>query len=412
MSGKAEVSVSDLTGSSEVVSVEHVVGSPREVFQREEPRSESSKSESLPRRYAYTEVVKDAGIKIHVAGTQGSVRKSMEDGSVVDVFSVCGETFVLVAVMDGHGGKGVVEYIRSHLVDRFRQGIQDQQCHRSTGQTSDSASVPLHRSSPGSMESSDVTESKTAASRVRSTSTSNSTSQTSDTQTAVKPDGRANTLRIPAHVSHRLPKRVRTGSADVNVVWRRILESVMRKVFLSLHEEVCRRQFRSGSTLTVWLRRCGSEAVCLGLVGDSSIKLVDPSGKVKYVHRIHNVSNVYERRRVDQHDTVEVEDGYVRNKSKQVSLAMTRAIGDRDMGAVIIAEPRIRYFERSEGSWLLATDGLWDVLTTRSGARVPVPWKEALLDVNHAKYLLNWRNKTFPQHDNTTIIVIEELGAT
>jgi serine/threonine protein phosphatase PrpC len=190
--------------------------------------------------------------------------------------------------------------------------------------------------------------------------------------------------------------------------WPKVVDRALQATFRSLHQGVSTENLRSGSTLTLWLRQLQSGATWLALVGDSAVKGIDDQGVLRHLHRIHSVDNHHERKRMAQHEDVSLADGYVWHKTDGLALAMTRAIGDRQMGTSISAEPLIRYFpEGQQTHWILATDGFWDVFSNENWGRIREPWVAARKTKNWARSLLEWRNATFEQHDNTTITVVE-----
>jgi serine/threonine protein phosphatase PrpC len=141
-------------------------------------------------------------------------------------------------------------------------------------------------------------------------------------------------------------------------------------------------------------------------VGDSSVYSVHGKN-VKKITVDHKPDVKAEFKRVKNSENFRgVVDGYVVNSQEQM-LAMTRAIGDHDFGDMVTAEPDIQKLEDSWNFVLLGSDGLWDVMP---GSDV---WKEVQKfshkNINTARKVLQVRNKTYPQHDNSSLIVVQRL---
>lgn len=96
------------------------------------------------------------------------------------------------------------------------------------------------------------------------------------------------------------------------------------------------------------------------------------------------------------------DDGYVVNRHGD-SLAMSRSLGDSGFQDVITSKPTITQVQQSYDYICLASDGIWDVM---SGKQVWELIKNQKNFKNSAKIILQYRNKTYEQHDNCALILV------
>jgi serine/threonine protein phosphatase PrpC len=207
------------------------------------------------------------------------------------------------------------------------------------------------------------------------------------------------------------------GSETVDFVRHHFLQSLARhlshlpnaskaieKAFLDMDQRAAKEiatQHTSGTTMSLLLVREHPYELWVANVGDSSI--VGVSTDLTKANRItadHNVQRKQERERVLKHNLT-IEDSYVVN-AQGAGLAVTRAIGDFEMGAAVLAQPTIRKVGPTFSTFVLASDGLWDVVQSREIRK----WLGVRPD---AKSLNQHRHQAFDQHDNTTIMVVKWL---
>ena len=132
--------------------------------------------------------------------------------------------------------------------------------------------------------------------------------------------------------------------------------------------------------LDVDSRRCGSTATLLlvsaaelsaGWVGDSRAIIVSADGW-RPLTEDHRLERTEERRRVVA-SGASIVPPYAVDPKTEYGLMVTRALGDRDLRRIgIIAEPETRTVAITAGDvgFIVATDGLWDVVTNAEAAAV------------------------------------------
>lgn len=182
------------------------------------------------------------------------------------------------------------------------------------------------------------------------------------------------------------------------------LGDIIRATFLSLNEQVCRLGVPSGTTASLLLIKKEEVEVeiWMGNVGDSSIfGFFD-----EHIRRLsfdHNITKPSERKRVE--GKLGMHEGYVVTDSGNM-LAMTRAIGDVDFGPVVTAQPTVKQIHKEYEVFALASDGIWDVVSGRDLWQKLHPPRERKA-WRHSAYRLNqWRNSAYPQHDNTSLMLV------
>mmetsp|Transcript_2955 Transcript_2955/g.9045 ORF Transcript_2955/g.9045 Transcript_2955/m.9045 type:complete len:467 (-) Transcript_2955:292-1692(-) len=119
----------------------------------------------------------------------------------------------------------------------------------------------------------------------------------------------------------------------------------------------------TGTTaLTVYI---SERKLCVAHVGDSRAVLGSCHGVATCLSKDHTVE------RVDEHLRVEDKGGVILKKRVNGTLAVTRSIGDKDYKDYVIAAPEVntRNIESSDDVLILASDGLWDVLTPEQAVR-------------------------------------------
>lgn len=147
-------------------------------------------------------------------------------------------------------------------------------------------------------------------------------------------------------------------------------------------------------------------------VGDSTIygieKVINDKTKSKcrQLSMNHNVCQPSELKRITEKSQLKIQSGYVVNNNGY-RLGMTRAIGDHEFGEHVLAKPTIREFKKTHDIYILATDGIWDVMDIHQVYEVLMKKTNNGKDWENAAYLVNkYRNKHYKQHDNTAIMII------
>lgn len=265
---------------------------------------------------------------------QGNVREYMEDRIVLDKFTIDHKDIYVQALLDGHGGSDVVEYVQKQLP------------------------IALHH-------------------------------------------------------------HMKTNSS---------VRSAIHKTFIHLNNKV--KDMTSGTTMSLLCiqhdKKKKKLRCFMANVGDSTVYGI----KGAYAYRKYNSKKKRdtarknesqitrlsidhkpelrsEQNRMETHKTIYqgVDDGYVVNDQGHM-LAMTRAIGDQDFGDVVSSEPYTKRLDTKYDIFILASDGLWDVMDHKSvwkelnDPKSLVAWKDSakrLNDIRHSKY---------KQHDNTSLLLV------
>ncbi len=186
------------------------------------------------------------------------------------------------------------------------------------------------------------------------------------------------------------------------------IKQALEKTFKKVNDNVS-KNYESGSTMSIILIRDheNKKEIYSANVGDSSIYAANTSTKdIRKISWDHSTDLKSEKQRLEKHPELNIaEDGYVVHK--QESLAMTRALGDASFQDGISAKPTIQQIHKKYDMFILATDGIWDVVTSHkileeiNKYRSKINWK------NMAKEILKWRNSEFEQHDNTSMIIVD-----
>jgi serine/threonine protein phosphatase PrpC len=143
------------------------------------------------------------------------------------------------------------------------------------------------------------------------------------------------------------------------------LEALFAEVFAGLDS----RAARCGSTATLLFARGGGLSV--GWVGDSRAVLVTREG-FTVLTPDHRIDRLDERRRVLAAGGV-IEPPYAVDPHSGQGLMVTRALGDHALHRIgITASPEIvtRTLENGDIGFVVATDGLWDVVSSGEAAMV------------------------------------------
>jgi serine/threonine protein phosphatase PrpC len=187
-----------------------------------------------------------------------------------------------------------------------------------------------------------------------------------------------------------------------------------RKIIKDTCVELDRRvqNEKSGTTLSLVLFVENTERHKLDLwvanLGDSSVYGIQKSPEKYDVRKLsldHNVKLESERKRIEQVAEYKIEDGYVVLKNGQ-GLNLTRALGDHEFGQDILPIPTIKHVKTPYSTILMASDGVYDFVSGKTlwqklnNPKEQRAWRESAYRLNY------WRNQTFPQHDNTSLVVI------
>jgi len=175
--------------------------------------------------------------------------------------------------------------------------------------------------------------------------------------------------------------------------------------FVELDQAV--KHFTSGTTASLLLIIDNPSQIWVANVGDSSIfgVVVQDKIKIRKISMDHNVKMESERKRFETHESYSIEDGYIVTADGSM-LAVTRALGDGDFGDLVIPNPTVKHIKTPYSIIILASDGIWDVVDSKTLWSKLHPPKERKAWKDSAYRLNTWRNTTFEQHDNTSLILV------
>lgn len=208
----------------------------------------------------------------------------------------------------------------------------------------------------------------------------------------------------------------------VTLLKHKSVKNIIKQVFYQLDKEIQSKKYASGTTVSLLLIVQKEQKIetWIANVGDSTIYGFKEKGintkEEKQIQKLsidHNAKNKKEKKRIDKlNQTLTLDkkyhfiQNYIAFKNKKEiyeMLAITRAIGDHNFRPAVISEPTIKKLRTKYDIIVLASDGLWDVLNGSSLLREikkTSKWK------NSAETINNWRNETFPQHDNSSLIIV------
>lgn len=151
----------------------------------------------------------------------------------------------------------------------------------------------------------------------------------------------------------------------------------------------------------VWVGNCGDSRAIVARKGGVSVAL----------------SSDHKASRKDEVARVQKAGGMVWWDRVMGELAISRAIGDHRLRPYVIPDPEVECFQRSEGDQLLilASDGLWDVLSNADAGNLAV--RKFLSDLEagrsvrsalkHAASSLAKAAISRGSRDNVTVIVVD-----
>lgn len=191
------------------------------------------------------------------------------------------------------------------------------------------------------------------------------------------------------------------------------IRTVINNTFVELNRRVS--QYTSGTTASLLLlidRKLNKKhlEIWVANVGDSTMYGVkqrsDHKDLVRKLSTDHNLHYKSEQLRISQVPEYEIQDGYIVVSSTGAAINMTRAIGDPDFGPHILPTPTIKQIKTPYSVFLIASDGLWDYVNSKQlWQRLNNPkdrraWRDSAYRLNR------WRNDNFPQHDNSSLIIV------
>jgi serine/threonine protein phosphatase PrpC len=177
---------------------------------------------------------------------------------------------------------------------------------------------------------------------------------------------------------------------------RRAIEQSFQEIHDTLEDE------EAGTTMSIVLSYGGR--LWAANVGDSPIYRVT-SRATQPLFENHNTSaNLAERTRL--HDTGDYEfdeNKYAILKGGSSGLAMSRAIGDKTMGAGILQKPYVTLIKKPFLFIAMGSDGFFDVVQDPNPLRI---WAYQPHIELSAAHVLHIRNNLRDQHDNISIMFL------
>ncbi|TDH66288.1 hypothetical protein CCR75_005855 [Bremia lactucae] len=145
-------------------------------------------------------------------------------------------------------------------------------------------------------------------------------------------------------------------------------------------EIATRKNTEDGTTAVVMFTQ-GKE-IFVAHTGDSRAVLVHQSGNVSVLTSDHKPNRPDERRRIQDLGGSVVFWGVWRVEG---ILAVSRAIGDRMLKPYVVAAPEVKQFTRTESDRyvVLASDGVWDILSNDEAAEVVLQYNDPQLAAQH-----------------------------
>ena len=185
------------------------------------------------------------------------------------------------------------------------------------------------------------------------------------------------------------------------------IRETIRNTFLEIDSNV--KDFDSGTTASLLLVIDSNNGKVpqfwIANVGDSTIFGFDDKSGARKLSMDHNVQMKSERDRILKDEKYSIHNGYVALEDGNM-IAMTRSLGDGIFGKNILPDPTIKRLKKKYTIFALASDGVWDVLSSRQMMEILNPPKERKHWRAVAQRLIDFRNSTFEQHDNSSIIIV------
>jgi protein phosphatase 1L len=181
----------------------------------------------------------------------------------------------------------------------------------------------------------------------------------------------------------------------------------LEEIFSRLNKSVTDLKNSSGTTLSLLLvventSNSDKPRFFVSNVGDSTVYGIkeDKVRKLSYDHKPDIPSEISRFKKYDQFGGVS--EGYV-HSTTGYSLAVSRAIGDSDFGEMVSSVPTTTEINIEYDVIIMASDGIWDVMSGKDVWKIvknQKSWRTSAQKTNA------YRNVTFRQHDNTSLILV------
>jgi serine/threonine protein phosphatase PrpC len=196
----------------------------------------------------------------------------------------------------------------------------------------------------------------------------------------------------------------------------RKIRRCISETFHQLDEDV--KEFECGTTASLLLivtstKKNKLPEFWVANVGDSTVygvikenKKKKTKQKIRKISLDHKPSLPKEISRMKEFQSFkEVKDGYVLNTDGS-ALAISRALGDSDFGKAVTPEPTITKLGVYYDVYIMASDGIWDVMDGKAVWNLLNNPKELRAWRYSAGRLNHIRNQKYEQHDNTSLILL------
>mmetsp|Transcript_18693 Transcript_18693/g.45963 ORF Transcript_18693/g.45963 Transcript_18693/m.45963 type:complete len:386 (+) Transcript_18693:288-1445(+) len=187
---------------------------------------------------------------------------------------------------------------------------------------------------------------------------------------------------------------------------------LISRAMLRTHEDICAAAAAAGGSTGI----CGTTAACAAMerdgtltvahVGDSRAVVVDAHGRAVALTRDHVPT------RPDELARIETLGGAVLQSRVNGVLAISRALGDRDLQPYVSAEPEIAYrnvVAAGDQFLILASDGLWNGTTPQQAADLCLRYQDDLSRATRALVEEAWVNSA--DDISVTLVKIKEHHA-
>lgn len=182
-------------------------------------------------------------------------------------------------------------------------------------------------------------------------------------------------------------------------------------LFQKLHMQILLANIFSGTTLSLLIVDHSKQRLWIANVGDSPIlRLTDTMWET--LSECHNFSSILvtERRRVyefiQQRDDFKLAGHYLVHMPTQESLNMSRALGDIVFSPPVLYQPFVSEIQVTNSTFLIASDGFADVIEPNTLFDLYVHQKLCT-----AEELQEFRMEKYSQHDNSSLVVVNVMGA-
>lgn len=315
-----------------------------------------------------------SGTNWSMASRRGRQRENCEDRFTCLPFvskDTHGRPVSIFGIFDGHGGQGAAKFASKRLPELFLSSLQEEEFNRTTLENAfllvDNEFLELSKSNSEPFNenhrilSNDTTDLESAPyilDKQENPTFNTSLYSSQNESTIIHNDDLVTSPILTPHVLTSTSFSVNNSSTQQDPL-----------TMITPRDTTPTRSVGTTATMIVLV----SDTITIAHVGDSRAVLVNRNGKVRSLCEEHRLN------RRDEQERVERAGGLVINSSgtPRVNgvLALSRAIGDEKYKEFIIAQPEIStiHLVGNEEFLIVASDGLWDVVSDESCAEIV--WK-------------------------------------